>query len=117
VRYRHPVPDLVRGRLDPPEAAPPNGEQFRRLARVGGTEIEQILSGALDGPADFLQAHDEWVVVLAGGAELDVDGTACTLTAGDWIVLPAGVPHRVVRCEPGTSWLAVHAKAASGDQP
>jgi cupin 2 domain-containing protein len=48
------------------------------------------------------------VVVLAGGAELEVGGDRVVLETGDWLFLPAGVVHTVVTTEPGTSWLAVH---------
>jgi len=75
---------------------------------VGEVEIEQILSGTLDGPVDYLQEHDEWVVVLAGGAVLEAAGHELELEAGEWVMLPANTPHRLVRTVPGTSWLAVH---------
>jgi quercetin dioxygenase-like cupin family protein len=29
------------------------------------------------------------------------------LGAGDWLLLPAGVPHRLVHTDAGTSWLTV----------
>jgi len=69
--------------------------------------IEQILSAASQVPHDYLQDDDEWVVVLAGGAVLDVDGERRTLATGDWAFLPAGVPHAVIETEAGTNWLAV----------
>jgi cupin 2 domain-containing protein len=80
---------------------------MRDVARAAGFSVEQILSGALSEPQGYEQDHDEWVVVLAGGALLEVDGVAHELGAGDWWLLPAGTPHRVVHTEPGTSWLAV----------
>jgi len=39
---------------------------------------------------------------------LDVDGETATLGAGDCVLLPAGTPHRLLRVEPATSWLAVY---------
>jgi cupin 2 domain-containing protein len=66
------------------------------------------LSGRLEDPVEFRQAEDEWVVLLAGEARLDVDGTRVDLAPGEWLFLPAGVPHTLVETEPGTSWLAVH---------
>ena len=100
---------VVRGHLQPPGNAPQLGERVDPLARISGdVRVEQILSGELEAPADFLQDHDEWVVVLSGRAALDVAGEQLDLFAGDWIVLPADVPHRVLRTQPGTSWLAVH---------
>ena len=77
------------------------------LAAGAGFRVEQILSGRLVTPQEYAQDHDEWVVVLAGGAELEVEGVAHQLTAGDWWLLPAGTRHRLVRAEPGTNWLAV----------
>jgi len=47
--------------------------------------------------------------VLAGRAALDVDGEQIDLFDGEWLLLPAGVRHRLLRTSPGTSWLAVHA--------
>lgn len=70
--------------------------------------IEQILSGPDDGRRAYLQDQDEWVVVLAGDAELEVEGEPVELRAGDWLFLPAGVGHAVRRTAAGTSWLAVH---------
>jgi len=70
--------------------------------------VEHILSGRVDGPLDYLQAWDEWVAVLTGAASMEVGGEPVELAAGDWMVLPADVPHRLVRVEPGTSWLGFH---------
>ena len=95
------------GRLAPGTAAPEHGEETVALVRTGGFTVEQILSGALSAAQDYAQDHDEWVVVLAGSAVLEVDGAAHELGVGDWWLLAAGTPHRLVRTEPGTSWLAV----------
>ena len=95
------------GRLAPSSAAPDRGEVTTELARTAEFAIEQILSGELGAPQAYDQDHDEGVVVLAGGAVLEVDGVAHELGAGDWWLLPAGTPHMLVRTEPDTSWLAV----------
>lgn len=99
---------VVRGRLVPAGEAPERGERALELARGAGFVVEEILSGRLEGPADYLQDHDEWVVVLQGGAVLDAGGTRHELGAGDWMLIPAGVAHRLVSTEPGTRWIAVH---------
>jgi cupin 2 domain-containing protein len=101
---------VVRGRLLAASEAPATGERAAEIARVGGVVVEQILSGALTGPVDFDQHHDEWVVVLAGDAVLEVAGERVTLSAGDWVLLPARTPHRLVETSPGTNWLALHAR-------
>ena len=59
-------------------------------------------------PEDYLQDHDEWVTLLAGAAVLEVGGARVDLALGDWVLLPAGVPHRLVEVENGSNWLAVH---------
>ena len=97
----------TRGRLAPGDEAPAEGEHTAVLARGRGFAVEQILSGRLAAPEDYDQDHDEWVVVVAGGAVLEVAGVAHELGAGDWWMLRAGTPHRLVHTEPGTSWLAV----------
>jgi cupin 2 domain-containing protein len=84
------------------------GERNDELARVGNVVIEQILSGALDAPVDYEQRHHEWVVVVGGGAVLEADGERMDLGPGDWVLLPAATPHRLVQTRPGTSWVAVH---------
>jgi mannose-6-phosphate isomerase-like protein (cupin superfamily) len=40
---------------------------------------------------------------------LEVGDERVELGGGDWILLPAHVPHRLVVTRPGTSWLALHA--------
>jgi cupin 2 domain-containing protein len=99
------------GRLLGPDATPPHGEHFETLATVRNVVVEQILSSADDNPETYVQTQDEWVVLLAGSASLDVGGEPIDLDAGDWVVLPAGVPHRVTRTAAGTQWLAVHVHA------
>lgn len=98
----------MRGRLLQPADAPATGERTAEIARVGAVVVEQIVSGALGGPVDYLQGHDEWVVVLDGGATLQIGGERVDLEAGDWVLLPARTPHTLVEARPGTSWLALH---------
>jgi mannose-6-phosphate isomerase-like protein (cupin superfamily) len=104
---------LTRGRLDGPATAPAAGERTERLADLGGVVVEQILSGRLDAAVDYLQDVDEWVIVLHGRATLDVEGESMALGPGDWVLLPAGTPHRLVETEPGTSWLTVTSTSPS----
>jgi len=103
---------LRRGRLEAGSAAPAEGERFVDLAALPGARVEQILSGRLSGPVSFDQAHDEWVVVIEGAAQMLVDGDQIKLGPGDWLLLPAGCPHTVLETRPGTVWLAVHAGEA-----
>ncbi|MCU1460358.1 MAG: cupin [Acidimicrobiales bacterium] len=104
---------VVRGRLLEARVAPVLGERVEELARFGAdgvrVRVEQILSGELESPVDYLQDHDEWVVVLAGRAALEVGGEPVDVLAGEWVLLPKDVPHRLLKTSPGTNWLAVHA--------
>lgn len=97
-------------RRDAPEA----GERLETIASGAGWRIEQILSGRLDGPVDDVLDHTEWALVLDGASELEVDGVVHRLAAGDWVLLSAGVPHRVLTADPGTRWLTVHVPDPSG---
>ena len=74
---------------------------------MGEVIIEQILSGVVDRPVEYDQDHDEWVVLLEGSAELEVNGETLLLEQGDWVLLPRRTPHRLIRTTQGTNWLAV----------
>jgi cupin 2 domain-containing protein len=99
---------VVRGRLLPPAEAPSVGERNEEIARLSGAVVEHTLSGSLPSPLDYDQDHDEWVVLLHGGAVLDVGDERLDLVAGDWLFLPAHATHRLIETLPETSWLAVH---------
>ena len=107
----------LRGRLGDAGGAPATGELVEQLAAFGGVVVEQIRSGALGAPIDYEQADDEWVLLLTGAATLTVAGKTVELVAGDWLFLPAGLPHRLVRTQPGSSWLAVYRATGSGSYP
>ena|SRR5262245_48557366 len=87
---------------------PSSGERFDELARFGNTTIERIVSSAEPGGDPYDQAQDEWVVLLAGQARLEVAGRLVQLGPGDHLSLPAHTPHRVVSTSEGAVWLAVH---------
>lgn len=90
-------------------AEPPStGERMETLRRIGPVHIERIVSSATPEPGTYVQAQDEWVALLTGGAELSVADERVSLTPGDHIFLPARIPHTVVSTMPGTVWLAVH---------
>ncbi len=104
--------EIGRGRLDDASAAPAGGERHEVVARLGPARIEQILSGELDSPRRFVGEGDEWVVVLDGAARLEIGEAVHALGPGDWVLIPAGVPHVLHETAPGTRWLAVHAPPA-----
>jgi len=89
-------------------SAPLTGERVEVLVEQSGVTVEQVLSGSLTEQVRFDQDHDEWVMVVEGGARLVVEGSEVGLGAGDWLFLPARCAHTLVETQPGTSWLAVH---------
>ncbi|WP_341676488.1 cupin domain-containing protein [Niveibacterium sp. SC-1] len=87
---------------------PTQGERFETLLQHRDLIVERILSSADTVPTEFVQAQDEWVLLVRGSAVLEVQGQAKTLVAGDYLFLPAGVPHTVRQVSDGALWLAVH---------
>jgi cupin 2 domain-containing protein len=81
---------------------------MEEILAFGNVVVEQILSGPDVAPEDYLQDQDEWVTLLAGAAVLEVGGERVELGPGDWVLLPGGVPHRLVEVQSGSNWLAVH---------
>lgn len=99
------------------EAVPDSGEQFRRLAQVGPVRIEHIVSSDAPDTGEQVQDWEEWVLLLSGAAELEVAGELLHLAQRDWVLIPAGVPHRVVGARRGTQWIAVHGQRAASALP
>ena len=89
-------------------------ERFDPLLESENVRIERIVStGQTTPPGEWYdQPWDEWVLVLAGAAEilLDNEDTPRSLRPGDYLFLPAHVCHRVAWTDPErpTIWLAVH---------
>lgn len=95
-------------------AHPVAQEIFETLLERSGVRIERIVSTGQITPEGewYDQARDEFVVVVAGEAELRIEGetTDRALQQGDWLFLPAHCRHRVTRTrqDPPTVWLAIH---------
>ena len=86
-------------------------EKFEDLLCRPGVRIERIISHGHTTPPDepYVQAWDEWVLVLKGKAELSLqDLGKYTLAPGDCLLIPSGVPHLVTYTEDPTIWLAIH---------
>ena len=97
-----------RGHLLDTSSAPDTGERVYEIVHTRSVTIEQVLSGEIE-PVGYLQAEDEWALVLSGSATLELDGEQIELGTGEWLFIPAGVPHRLLGAEPGTNWLTVKA--------
>jgi cupin 2 domain-containing protein len=93
-------------------------EHIESIARGDGVRVERIVSRGHVSPPDFWydQDEDEWVMVAAGRARLRfADGEVIDLSAGDHLLIPAHVRHRVDWTDPDrdTVWLAVFYTAGS----
>jgi cupin 2 domain-containing protein len=73
--------------------------------------VERIASRAVVEGEWYDQPQDEFVLLVAGAAELAfADGSRRRLVPGDWAFLPARCRHRVAwtATDAETLWLAVH---------
>lgn len=85
-------------------------ERFEELCVHPGARVERIW-GPVRAPSEvYDQAHDEWVVLLAGQAVLEprLGAGSVELQPGDHLMIPAGQRHRVLEASPDALWLAVH---------
>ena len=94
---------------------PPRGSQeaFEDLLWGKGFRVERIISQGHASPEGFWyqQVEAEWVIVLEGAGRLEFqDGSVHPMARGDYLHLPAGLPHRVQWTDPDTPtiWLAIH---------
>lgn len=95
--------------------AEPGREFVEFLIEREGVTLERIISrGHVSEPGHWYdQETDEWVVLLKGRASLEFEGGRIMhLTAGDFLMLPAGLRHRVTYTSktPPCVWLALHLK-------
>ena len=90
---------------------PLSDEVFTTLCPIGKGKIERIVSDGQASPDGFWydQDEDEWIMVLAGEADLEWESPPIiqTLRPLDWVLIPAHTRHRVSRTLPQTIWLAV----------
>lgn len=90
------------------------GEVFETLLTLPAVRIERIVSHGQATPEGewYDQRQGEWVLLLAGGAGLQLEGEAGPrrLLPGDYLYLPPRCRHRVAWTDAGqvTVWLAVH---------
>ena len=86
-------------------------EQIKELLATEGVRIEQIVSHGRASPEGFWydQPEAEWVVLLKGSATLLIESEpVVTLGAGDYLLIPAHLRHRVEQTSEDALWLAVH---------
>jgi cupin 2 domain-containing protein len=62
------------GNLYADAEAPLTGERFESILAHKNLVVERIVSSAATAPMEYMQHHDEWVVLLQGEATLEVAG-------------------------------------------
>ena len=89
-------------------------ELFETVLEKSGTRIERIVSYGQSTPIGewYDQEHDEWVMLVSGSADLQIEGEIepRRLGPGDYLLLPARCRHRVLRTDTAAKsiWLAIH---------
>ncbi len=87
-------------------------ERFEQLVAQQGVLIERIVSTGQASPEGFWydDPRDEWVVLLAGAAELEFETHRLRMKPGDHVQIRAHRRHRVAWTDPQapTVWLAVY---------
>ncbi|MFM2176943.1 MAG: hypothetical protein RL015_1041 [Verrucomicrobiota bacterium] len=81
------------------------------LLEKTGLRIESIHSRGQVSPDGFWydQQEDEWVMLAQGGATLEIETQSpVTMRAGDYLLIPKGIKHRVSESSDDAVWLAIH---------
>ena len=69
--------------------------------------IEAIRSRLTHPGELYDQQEDEWVILIRGEAQLDVEGNIHTLKAGDSLYLQRHTRHQVLMTSDDALWIAV----------
>ncbi len=85
-------------------------EEFRELFRCRNVTVERISSPPNTSTEWMIQKQDEWVALLQGKADVELENGIRALTPGDTLFIPAGTRHRVTDTStvPCAVWLAIH---------
>lgn len=85
-------------------------EIIHRLLGGSSFRLEQIVSYGVQSPSDFWYDQDsaEWVALIKGEATLEFEEGSLGLGAGDSLIIPAHVKHKVTHTSKDAVWLAIH---------
>jgi cupin 2 domain-containing protein len=84
------------------------GETFTTLFENKKIKIIQIVSSDSVEKKVYIQEEDEFVFILEGSAKLRIDGDIKEITKGEYLYIPAQMPHEILETTYGTLWLAIH---------
>lgn len=84
-------------------------ESFTTLIEGKRFKLEHIISRGDSSPDNFWyeQAQDEWVVLMSGHATLTFEQANLDLKAGDAVLIPAQLKHRVSYTSVDAVWIAL----------
>ncbi len=90
-----------------------DSEIFETLCKGQHIHVERIISNGQTTPENkwYDAQKNEWVVLIQGKARLEMEGgNTIELSAGDYLLIPAGQKHRVAYTSdsPHCIWLAIH---------
>jgi quercetin dioxygenase-like cupin family protein len=71
----------------------------RQLAKTPGGSVTVFAFDAGEGLSEHTTPHEALLQVVEGAAQVDIDGAAHRVAAGQIIRLPGGVPHAVQAAE------------------
>lgn len=84
-----------------------NSELFSTLFENRSLKIEAIRSWLKTPGELYNQEQDEWVLLVEGEAELEIEDQVLTLCRGDYLLIPKHTPHRVRSTAKNTLWLGI----------
>ncbi|MCK9372860.1 MAG: cupin domain-containing protein [Sulfuricurvum sp.] len=82
-------------------------ETFVTFYQTGSLKIEGIRSHLTRPGIEYFQQEDEWVILLEGAAQLEMDGELRRLQKGDFLFIPRHTPHRVLSTSNDALWIAI----------
>lgn len=82
-------------------------ESFYPLYQSKSCRIEVIRSSLKSAGKWYLQNEDEWVLLSEGKAILEIKEEILTLEKGDYLLIKAGTPHRVLETSENALWICV----------
>lgn len=86
-------------------APPAAGERFDTLLHHRNLVIERISSSSDIPLTQYVQTQDEWVLLVQGAADIEIDGQTKPLKSGDFVFLPANTPHCVKSVNLVAAWI------------
>lgn len=84
-----------------------NSEIFSTLFQNDSLKIEAIRSWLKTPGEIYNQVQDEWVLLLSGEAQLEIETLEINLKPGDYLFIPRHTPHRVLSTSQNALWLGV----------